>query len=353
MRFSFWRSVQLGAAYTGAVVGAGFASGQEIVQFFLVFGAGGIKGLALLGILFAVFGISVLILIEANGVETYQDMMHLLFGKKIGFLFDIWVTLFLMTGLCVMLAGGAAVFMEHLHLPGALGLAATAGGVAVGLIGQKKGVLGINSLLIPFMVAAALSVGAAALFFGETSLSAPYVSPQSAGILVGSNWLMAAILYVSYNMVIGLVILSSLGKKVVEGNWLGGAMGGLFIGTVALIMGLALLRFSSTVFIYEIPMVYIAGKVHPALKLVYICFLWLALLTTAIANAYGLTKSVASLTGWNGQIVGLVLLAAVLPFTPIGFTKLVANLYPLFGYAGLPVLAAIVYHTLKTVHKGR
>lgn len=349
MGFSPWKSAQIGAAYTGAVIGAGFASGQEIVQFFLVFGSDGLKGLALLGVLFAVLGMCALILIEAHGVESYQDMMSLLFGRKIGFLFDIWITLFLMTGLCIMLAGGAALFAEHLHLPGGLGLAITTGGVAVGIMGQKRGVLNINSFLIPLMVAVAIAVGVAALFHGEISLSNSIAPPQAAGILVGSNWLMATILYVSYNMIIGLVILSSLGKKVVKGNWLGGAIGGLLLGLMALVIGFALLRFSPSAFLYEIPMVHIAGKIHPILKLFYIFFLWLALLTTAIANAYGLTNSVAQLTGWNSQVVGLILLAAVLPFTPVGFTKLVANLYPLFGYAGLPVLAAIIYHTLKTL----
>lgn len=347
MRFSMWRSVQIGATYVGAIVGAGFASGQEIVQFFLVFGIQGLWGLMVLGLLFAAFGMAVLFLIEKRGIETYQDMMKLLFGKRLGLLFDVWVTLFLLTGLCIMLAGGTTIFVEHLNLPGSLGLGITVAGVAAGLIGQKKGVLAINSLLIPFMVAAVLCVGAAALLRGETSIMSQIEPPSPAGVLVGSNWLVATILYVSYNMVIGIVILSSLGKKTVAGNGIGAGLGGMFIGIVALIMGISLLHFASSAFYYEIPMVYIAGKAHPLLKYVYIAFLWLALLTTAIANAYGLTNSVARLTGWNGQLVGLVILAAVMPFTPIGFTKLVANLYPLFGYAGLPVLGAIVVRTIQ------
>ena len=122
MKFSIWRSIQIGAAYVGAIVGAGFASGQEIVQFFLVFGSQGLIGLMLLGLLFAAFGMAVLFLIEKNGIETYQEMMKLLFGKNLGLLFDVWITLFLLTGLCIMLAGGTTVFVEHLSLPGTLGL---------------------------------------------------------------------------------------------------------------------------------------------------------------------------------------------------------------------------------------
>jgi len=352
VKFSIWRSIQIGAAYVGAIVGAGFASGQEIVQFFLVFGSQGLIGLMLLGLLFAAFGMAVLFLIEKNGIETYQEMMKLLFGKNLGLLFDVWITLFLLTGLCIMLAGGTTVFVEHLSLPGTLGLGITAGGVAAGLIGQKKGVLRINSLLIPFMLAAVFSIGIAAAIYGETSIISQIDPPPASGVLVGSNWLTATVLYLSYNMVMGLVILSSLGKKAVEGNLIGAGLGGMFIGAVALVMGVGILSFSSGAFNYEIPMVYIAGKVHPAFKLVYVVFLWLALLTTAVANAYGLTKSLASLTGWNEQLAGLLILAAVMPFTPIGFTRLVANLYPLFGYAGLPVVAAIMICTLRALFAG-
>lgn len=351
MKFSPLRSMQIGAAYVGAVVGAGFASGQEIVQFFLVFGVEGLWGLALLGIIFAALGMAVLFLVEKYRVETYQEMNTLLFGRKIGWIIDVWVTLFLLIGLCVMLAGGTTIFNEHLNLPGALGLGITAGGVALGLIGQRRGVMSINSLLIPLLLISSVVVGSAALFHGETPISSGINPPVAAGLLVGDNWLVATIVYVSYNMVIGLVILSSLGKQVIEGNIIGGAFGGIVLGFVALIMGTGLLSFSSSAFYFEIPMVYIAGRIHPFFKLFYVFVLWLALLTTAIANAYGLTKSVAQYTGWNGRYVGIVILAAVIPFAPIGFTNLVANLYPICGYAGLPILAALIIRTIRELVK--
>jgi uncharacterized membrane protein YkvI len=341
VKFSSWRSMQIGAAYVGAVIGAGFASGQEIVQFFLVFGVQGIWGLAFIGAAFAVFGTAVLFLIEKYNVETYQEMINLLFGKRIGWLFDVWITLFLFAGLCVMLAGGTAIFVEHLNLPGVWGLGITAGGVAAGIIGQGKGIMRINSLLMPFLLLASVGVGLTAVFYGGSPINPHITPPVSAGKLVGGNWLTAAVLYVSYNMIIGMVILSSLGKRVVAGNAAGGALGGMFLGAVALIIGLGLLSFPDA-FFYEIPMIYVAGRTHPLLKLYYVFVLWLALLTTAIADGYGLAKRVSQAAGWNGQLVGLVILIAALPFAPIGFTNMVATFYPLFGYAGLPILAAII-----------
>ena len=44
-------------AYVGVVIGAGLASGQDLLQYFLSFGAKGLIGIAALGVLNVVFGV--------------------------------------------------------------------------------------------------------------------------------------------------------------------------------------------------------------------------------------------------------------------------------------------------------
>ena len=44
-------------AYVGVVIGAGLASGQDLLQYFLSFGAKGLIGIAVLGVLNVVFGV--------------------------------------------------------------------------------------------------------------------------------------------------------------------------------------------------------------------------------------------------------------------------------------------------------
>ena len=50
------KSSQLGMIFTGSFLGAGFVSGQEIMQFFGVFGKMGIVGMILSVFLFGIFG---------------------------------------------------------------------------------------------------------------------------------------------------------------------------------------------------------------------------------------------------------------------------------------------------------
>lgn len=49
-------SVRIGLTYAGTVIGAGFASGQELLQFFASYGWFGLLGVCVATILFTVFG---------------------------------------------------------------------------------------------------------------------------------------------------------------------------------------------------------------------------------------------------------------------------------------------------------
>ena len=44
-------------AYVGVIVGAGLASGQDLLQYFLSFGAKGLIGIVALGVLNVIFGV--------------------------------------------------------------------------------------------------------------------------------------------------------------------------------------------------------------------------------------------------------------------------------------------------------
>lgn len=44
-------------AYVGVIIGAGLASGQDLLQYFLSFGAKGLIGIVVLGVLNVVFGV--------------------------------------------------------------------------------------------------------------------------------------------------------------------------------------------------------------------------------------------------------------------------------------------------------
>ena len=54
------KSFQMGGAFIGVIVGAGFASGQEVLQFFTSFGMLGILGTVIATALFAFLGMNLM-----------------------------------------------------------------------------------------------------------------------------------------------------------------------------------------------------------------------------------------------------------------------------------------------------
>jgi uncharacterized membrane protein YkvI len=62
---------KIAAAYIGTIVGAGFATGQEILRFFACYGKPGILGLAVSALLFAFFGYVIMFLGHKVKAESH------------------------------------------------------------------------------------------------------------------------------------------------------------------------------------------------------------------------------------------------------------------------------------------
>ncbi|AOV07472.1 hypothetical protein BI350_07910 [Sporosarcina ureilytica] len=70
------RSFQIGGAFIGVIVGAGFASGQEILQFFSSFGLIGIAGALVATGLFAFIGMNLTQLGSRLQTNSHQSVIY-------------------------------------------------------------------------------------------------------------------------------------------------------------------------------------------------------------------------------------------------------------------------------------
>ncbi|MCC2685215.1 MAG: hypothetical protein K0R75_2114, partial [Paenibacillaceae bacterium] len=117
--------IQIGFTYIGTVVGAGFASGQEILQFFTKYGSVGTWTILLSFVLFAWLGTKLMLLSHDVGAKSFEDLNKYMFGERAG----MWVSLFTMLILfgvtTVMLAGAGSLFAEQLHWSYQIGLLLT------------------------------------------------------------------------------------------------------------------------------------------------------------------------------------------------------------------------------------
>ncbi|HOV80140.1 MAG TPA: hypothetical protein PK728_08525 [Bacillota bacterium] len=327
--------------YMGGVIGAGFASGQEIMQFFILHGRDGMKGVVLATVLFAYLGGLVMFLSVKLKSASYMEIIGFLLGPLGSKLMDVLNLIMLFGGLSVMLAGSAAVFGEQFGLPARAGVLAVALLTSAVVWGGLEGVLTASVFLVPLKFLAVSAISLAALIVAGVDGGQAAVFRSGGG--VAGHWAPAGFLYVSYNMVVPVAVLASLGKSVsLRTGVAGGALGGLLLGLAVYLVAAAGLAYLPEAAYCQIPLLYLAGHVGPGFRPALGFLIWLAILTTAIASAHGIASRLAPEGGRRYRLFGTGSCLLAFPLSGVGFAGLVRLLYPVFGYAGLVLIISLL-----------
>lgn len=337
-----WKTTfQVAATYVGAVMGAGFASGQEIQQFFVRFGYWGLAGIILSSILFSLLGLAALDLQEKWKVTSYKEFFSRLLGSNLGKWADRLVSILLFVGMIAMVSGSGALFYEYFGFSKWLGISLTVFVIALALWYRGEGVLWINSVLIPLKFIFCLGITIASIVLISSGDHEQVVSIPHPII---KHWIISAILYVSLNATLAMVVFASLGREIQKkGARLGAVLGGVALGVFAFSIGASLMRFPD-IGTLEIPMVAIAGKLGDWPAFFYVVVLWLAMITAAVGNGFSLVSRVVDSGKWSYGYTTLSLLIFILPVAGVKFSYIVQLVYPLFGYIGLIFLPTIFYY---------
>ena len=74
--------IKIALVIIGALIGAGFASGQEIYLFFFSYGKRGILGIGVSAILLGIIIYKTMIIIKKNKITTYKEFLLSIVPKK-------------------------------------------------------------------------------------------------------------------------------------------------------------------------------------------------------------------------------------------------------------------------------
>ena len=332
--------VKIAAVYGSVFLGAGFASGQELLQYFVSFGSIGLLGILVAGFLFAMVGYATLKICVNAGINNYSQLMVHLLGKRMGPIMEGLVAGFLFCLFVAMLAGAGATGREAFNIPFTFGAILVSIIVFFILCFGLKGIVKINIILAPFMLLGGIFIGLLTFF--------TYTTPVFSSFLGGRfafAWLLSAVVYASYNLVTAVPILtatSSLVEKKKDGV-VGGILGGGVITILGICMALPLFLYYSNVVNLEIPFLHIVFGYGTALRFLYLGVLGSALLTTAACNAFAVLEWLKS-RGFNNKIktAGVICLTGVAA-AHIGFSNIVIFVYPLFGFLGLFKIVVILF----------
>ncbi len=328
---------KIAATFIGAVVGAGFASGQELSQFFLSYGSAGRYGVICSGLLFALWGVWLCEYCNRRQLASYADYLHFLVGGVGALCVDALISLYLFCSVFIMLSAANALFSGHLGLPAGWGGILTGVAVLAVLWGGLESLVSFNVILVPLKFLVCLAVFALTRGLGG-------LAPQAGTTLVMPifpHWIGATLFYAGFNMLEAMVVLVPLSQRATARERLAGnVLGGLGLGVFALLIFQVLLPFRSQLAGWEVPMLVVAGLAHPGLQWFYFAVLWAAILSTAVVSCYGVATRLQGRLAYRPALALILILSLIL--ARLQFSSLVRLIYPLFGGVGVLLLAVQV-----------
>ena len=346
--------IKVACIYATSIIGAGFASGQEIMQFFSVYRSGGFYGIVLAGALFAATGSVVLVKVCNERIRNFEEFLFPLFGWRMGWFLDIAVTIFMLCIFCIMTAGSGSVVSDRLGISFKLAALLTGVVCTVLIMTNIKGIVTLSTIVTPFLIAGIILTGFAIIFKGaaETFQVAGYFQR------ISDNWFFSSLLYVSYNSILSIVIMCSLLPflKTRRTAVAGGIAGGALLCLAALVIHFAINLFYPLAFEKELPILAILKSFDSPAGGTYSLVLWIAMMTSAITAGFCFTERISMIMKIDRRIVTLFLCVAAVPLSTLGFSRLISAIYPVFGYMGLFMILVILTQSavkLFARHGGR
>lgn len=330
--------IKIASIYVGTVIGAGFASGREIIEFFGVYGLKGIVGIIVSGLLFSVLGSLLLIKIYNNRISDFNQLAALVFGRRLGFIIDTLIAFSLYTGFSVMVSGSGAIFMEELGISINIGVLIMVICCFLVFLFSLEGLSFINTVLVPLLI---LGIVFTSLYLNIRE-GYNFSNVLGVNLTKKGNFLTSSILYFGSNSLIVLVVFSSLLPMIDSRRTaiLAGAVGGAILCILGLSILTAMLIYYNEVCYLEIPMIKICSYIGENYRKLYSVILWIAMYTTALANGFGFMNRISK-ERYKIPIIALFCIIAI-PLAKVGFSNLIGIIYPIFGVIGFIMMVGVL-----------
>ena len=339
------RAVAISMAFIGVVVGAGFASGQEALQYFVAFGNMGLWGVLLASALMIITGVAILQLGSYFQADEHTAVYDNISGPIVSRILD-WGTLATLFSIgFVMFAGGGSTISQQFEgvpiwVGGAIMLVLV---LLVGLLDVDK-VSNVIGAITPFIIIFVV------LATGYTIIVTDVDWSQANEFAVNnvesplSNWWLAALNYTGLNVMCAVSMSIVIGGNILDNRavGVGGLIGGFFYLLLLALLVVSLYMVAPEVYKQDLPVLTLINHVSPALGYFMTFIIYGMVFNTAIGMFYAMGKR---LTRKKPKLfypvyAGACVVGFILSF--IGFKQLVSSVYPILGWIGLLMIAVMV-----------
>lgn len=319
----------------GTLIGAGFASGQEINVFFFSHGINGILGIIVSAILMGAIIYKTLKIIEKHQINNYKDFIEILLknikSQKIKKIINFIINAFILITFFIMIAGFGAYFEQELGINSIIGSTILATITFFIIIKSDKGVVKANGILVPILIISLIIIGAINLKEINILQLNKYIINTS-----NSNWLIDAILYSSYNSILLIPVIITLKNYIKDKKQI------LIISTIitivviilSILVFIILSRIDVNIGNLEMPVAYVVSHMPKIFTVFYGIIILGSIFTTSVSLGNSFLQNICKNKKSYPQI-GIIICITSVVVSKIGFSNLVSILYPIFGYLGI------------------
>lgn len=347
--------INYAGAFIALLIGSGFATGQELMQYFASYGYLGMLGVLICFVMMAFVGVEFVRAGYQEKFENPNDVYKYFCGDILGKFYDYFSIFFIFLSYMVMVAGAQATAVEHFNAPANIGGLILAAAAILTVIFGLKGIVEVIGNIGPVVIVLAVIVGGISCVknFSEISVATENLKiAQEAGIMkmASSNFLFAVGSYVGFCLLWLAAFLAQIGKNAnsLEEGRRGAILGALGFSIATLIMSFAIFLSIGKVHDSQIPGLLLAKEISPILANIFSIMILLGIYTTAVPLLWTVIARFAKEKTNKYRILTIVLgVIGAFIGLKIEFSQLVNYVYVLNGYVGLIMIFIMVYKYIQ------
>ena len=317
----------------GTLIGAGFASGQEVYLFFFSYGMKGLIGILISSIISGVVIYSTFNILNKYKINTYKDFLNILIPKntKLKIIANFIINRFILITFFIMIAGFGAYFEQEIGINRLVGSLILAIITFIVFMTSIKGVVKVNELIVPILIGFIFIIGIISIKDIHILNLENYVIRTNY-----TNFALSAVLYSSYNSILLIPVLITLNNYVKNKKQIFyiSFISAIVTMLLSVIIFLLLVRVDVDISKLEMPVVYVVSNMFKILRYIYGVIILGSIFTTAISLGVSFLQNTAKNKKGYTQISIIMCITSVI-ISKFGFSNLVSLLYPIFGYLGL------------------
>ena len=339
--------ISFAGAFCAFCIGSGFATGQEVMQFFTAHGLYSFGALAISMFLFMWLGSSLM----AKGYElkltTTTDIFVYYCGPLLGKVFENFVPMFLFCVVVIMFSGAGATLQEYYGLPAVTGRAFMAIVSLITVVFGLKRLVQVIGTIGPVIIVISIGIGALGVFNGAHSLrEIPAIMETLTLAKANDNWATSGLLYGAFMVFGSAPFFAGIGSQALNKKdaCFGGLLGGFALMLAAGLMSTGILLNIVALGGKEVPTLAMVGELSVTFAHVFAVILFLGIYTTAAPMLWSVCNRIMSDDNRYFKLLAVALTAAAFIGGMLPFGQLVGTIYPATGLLGVLFIGCIIAH---------